>query len=203
MFLLLVEMSNACHHRCNYRNESSLCVERLSSGPSECYLYLYIWRLKGFCCQAVSWLEMTTSGARNRSEPLGILSGAYYVPNLVCSTWPSSCIHHDPSSSGDTISSILTCTSETFHKFYSGPYDTGQLIVDAKKRVLNRFRVDLESNHSKCNRYKLLMAMLDHAPTDSGKRYVATCLAIAGTKGVDTVTEMADQWLEHMFFKSE
>ena len=47
------------------------------------------------------------------------------------------------------------------------------------------------------------MAMLDHAPTDSGKRYVATCLAIAGTKGVDTVTEMADQWLEHMFFKRE
>ncbi|KAL9710801.1 hypothetical protein Ac2012v2_006338 [Leucoagaricus gongylophorus] len=49
--------------------------------------------------------------------------------------------------------------------------------------------------------YKLLMAMLDHAPTDSGKRYVATCLAIAGTKGVDAVAEAADQWLEHMFFK--
>ena len=28
--------------------------------------------------------------------------------------------------------------------------------------------------------------------TDSGKRYVATCLAIAGTKGVDAVIEMAD-----------
>ncbi|KAL9710821.1 hypothetical protein Ac2012v2_006359 [Leucoagaricus gongylophorus] len=108
---------------------------------------------------------------------------------------------HQRSSSGDTISSILTCTSETFHEFYSGPYDTGQLVADAKKSVLNTFRADLESNHSKCNRYKLLMAMLDHAPTDSGKRYVATCLAIAGTKGVDAVTEMADQWLEHMFFK--
>ena len=39
--------------------------------------------------------------------------------------------------------------------------------------------------------------------TDSGKRYVAICLAIARTKGVDMVTEMADQWLEYMFFKSE
>ena len=110
---------------------------------------------------------------------------------------------HQRSSSEDTISSVLTCTSETFHEFYSGPYDTGQLVSDAKKSVLNRFRADLESNHSKCNRYKLLMAMLDHAPTDSGKRYVATVLAIAGTKGVDAVTEAADQWLEHMFFKSE
>ncbi|KAL9710065.1 hypothetical protein Ac2012v2_007127 [Leucoagaricus gongylophorus] len=45
------------------------------------------------------------------------------------------------------------------------------------------------------------MAMLDHAPTNSGKRYVATCLAIARTKRVDAVTEVADQWLEHMFFK--
>ena len=116
---------------------------------------------------------------------------------------PAFIMTHQRSSSEDTISSILTCTSETFHEFYSGPYDTDQLVADAKKSVLNRFRADLESNHSKCNRYKLLVAMLDHAPTDSGKRYVATCLAIAGTKGVDAVTETADQWLEHMFFKSE
>jgi len=47
------------------------------------------------------------------------------------------------------------------------------------------------------------MAMLDHASTDSGKRYVATCLAIAGTKEVDVVAKAADQWLEHIFFKSE
>ena len=45
--------------------------------------------------------------------------------------------------------------------------------------------------------------MLDHAPTDSGKRYVVTCLAIARTKMVNVVTEMTDQWLEHMFFESE
>jgi len=101
------------------------------------------------------------------------------------------------------ISSILTYTSETFHEFYSGPYDTGQLVSNAKNSILNRFCTDLESNHSKYNRYKLLMAMLDHAPIDSGKRYVATVLAIAGTKGVDAVTEVADQWLEHMFFESE
>ena len=42
--------------------------------------------------------------------------------------------------------------------------------------------------------------MLDHATTDSGKRYVATVLAITGTKGLDAVTEVADQWLGHMFF---
>ena len=37
------------------------------------------------------------------------------------------------------------------------------------------------------------MAMLNYALTDSGKRYVATCLAIVGTKGVNIVTEAADQ----------
>lgn len=47
------------------------------------------------------------------------------------------------------------------------------------------------------------MAMLDHAPIDSGKRYVTTVLAIAGTRGVEAVIEVADQWLEHMFLRSE
>ena len=47
------------------------------------------------------------------------------------------------------------------------------------------------------------MVMLDYALTYSGKRYVATCLAIVGTKGVNMVTEAADQQLEHMFFKSK
>jgi len=110
---------------------------------------------------------------------------------------------HQRSSSKDTISSVLTYTSETFHEIYFGPYNTGQLVSNTKKSVFNRFRGDLESNHSKCNRYKLLIAMLDHVPTDSGKRYVATVLAITGTKRVDAVREVADQWLEHIFFKSE
>jgi len=63
----------------------------------------------------------------------------------------SSCIHHDLSVSENTISSILTYKSETFHEFYSGTYNTGQLISYAKKSVLDWFRADLESNHSKCN----------------------------------------------------
>ncbi|KAL9708936.1 hypothetical protein Ac2012v2_007752 [Leucoagaricus gongylophorus] len=108
---------------------------------------------------------------------------------------------HQHSSSEDSISSILSCTSETFHQIYSSPSDTGQLVSNVQKNVLDRFRADLESNHSKCDRYKLLMAMLDHAPIDSGKRYVATVLAIAGTRGVEAVIEVADQWLEHMFLR--
>ena len=47
------------------------------------------------------------------------------------------------------------------------------------------------------------MAMLDHAPIDSEKRYIATVLVIARTKGIDIVIEATDQWLEHMFFKSK
>jgi len=69
---------------------------------------------------------------------------------------------HQRSTSEVTTSSILTCISETFHEFYSSPYNTNQLVADAKKSILNRFHADLESNYSKCNKYKLLMAMLDH-----------------------------------------
>jgi len=112
-------------------------------------------------------------------------------------------ITHQCLSYKDTISSVLTYTLEAFHEIYFGLYNTGQLVSNTKKSILNRFRGDLESNHSKCNRYKLLIAILDHAPTNSGKRYIATVLAITGTKKMDTVREVADQWLEHIFFKSE
>ena len=91
---------------------------------------------------------------------------------------------HQCSSPEDMISSILTCTLETFYEFYSGLYDTSRIVANIKNSVLNRFCTNLESNRSKCNRYKLLITILDHAPTDSEKRYVATCLAIAGTKGL-------------------
>ena len=82
------------------------------------------------------------------------------------------------------ISSILIYTLETFHEFYSGLYDISQIVANAKNSVLNIFCTNLESNYSKCNRYKLLIAILDHTPTGSGKRYVGTCLAIARTKGL-------------------
>jgi len=91
---------------------------------------------------------------------------------------------HQCLSPEDIISSILTCTLETFYEFYSGLYDTSQIVANIKNSVLNRFCTNLKSNHSKCNRYKLLITMLDHAPTDSGKKYVAICLAIAGTDGL-------------------
>ena len=58
--------------------------------------------------------------------------------------------------------------------------------------------MNLESNHSKYNRYKLLIAILDYTPINSEKRYVVIVLAIARTRGVETVIKVADQWLEHM-----
>jgi len=91
---------------------------------------------------------------------------------------------HQCLSPEDMISSILTCTLETFYEFYSGLYDTSQIVANIKNSVLNRFCTNLESNHSKCNRYKLLITMLDHALTDSEKKYIAICLAIAGIKGL-------------------
>jgi len=46
--------------------------------------------------------------------------------------------------------------------------------------------------------------MLEHAPSESGKRYVATVLHIAYTGGgLENVKKVADAWLENMFMKSE
>jgi len=78
-----------------------------------------------------------------------------------CSCFVHPIMTHQCLSSKDIISSVLIYTSETFHEFYSGLYDTSQLVYNAKNNFLNKFHTDLESDHSKCNRYKLLMAMLD------------------------------------------
>ena len=62
---------------------------------------------------------------------------------------------------------------------------------------------DLEPDQQGISTYKLLTAMLEHAPSESGKKYVATVLHIAYTKGLENVQKVADAWLEHMFMKSE
>jgi len=68
------------------------------------------------------------------------------------------------------------------------------------QKDLDKHLKDLEPNRRGISAYKLLTAMLEHAPTESGKRSVATVLHIAYTKGLEKV---ADAWLEHIFFKSE
>ena len=110
---------------------------------------------------------------------------------------------HQRQSSYDSFCSILSCTSDKFEDFYKGGYTTAQLVSDVQKDLLDKHLRDVEPDQRGISTYKLLTAMLEHAPSESGKRYVATVLHIAYTKGLEDVQKAADAWLEHMFMKSE
>jgi len=76
----------------------------------------------------------------------------------------------------ESFSSLLS-----FSTFTKGPYTTAQLASD-EKDLLNRYCKDLGYDPPKVSAYKALMAMLEHAPAESGKTYVATVLHVAKTK---------------------
>jgi len=110
---------------------------------------------------------------------------------------------HQRQSSYESFCNLFSCTPEEFEYFYKGPHTTAQLVSDVQKDLLDKHLRDLEPDQRGISTYKLLSAMLEHAPTESGKRYVATVLHIAYTKGLEDVQKVVDAWLEHMFMKSE
>ena len=116
----------------------------------------------------------------------------------------ASIMGHQRQSSYESFCSILSCKSDDFEDFYKGGYTTAQLVSDVQKDLLDKHLRDLEPDHRGISTYKLLTAMLEHAPSESGKRYVATVLHIAYTGGgLENVKKVADAWLENMFMKSE
>ena len=103
----------------------------------------------------------------------------------------------------ESFCNLFSCTSEEFEYFYKGGYTTAQLVSDVQEDLLDKHLRDVEPDQRGISTYKLLTATLEHAPSESGKRYVATVLHIAYTKGLEDVQKVADAWLEHMFMKSE
>ena len=61
-----------------------------------------------------------------------------------------------------------------------------------QKDLLDRRHQDLDIDQQGTSTYRLLIAMLEHAPAKSGKRYIATVLHITGTKGLDAVRKVAE-----------
>ena len=106
-------------------------------------------------------------------------------------------------SSYESFCSLLSCKSKDFEAFSKGQYTTAELVSDVQKNLLDRYQKDLDIDQRQISPYKLLIAMLKHAPAESGKRYVAAVLLIAATKGLDAVREVADTWVERMFLRSE
>jgi len=57
-----------------------------------------------------------------------------------------------------------------FEEFYNDSYTTTQFISNEQKDFLDRFCKDLDYNPPEIFAYRLLTAMLEHAPIESEKR---------------------------------
>lgn len=69
--------------------------------------------------------------------------------------------------------------------------------------MLSKNREKLKAANDKYRLDKLLDAMFQYAPSDSGKRYVAVALRIAHKKGEDIVVNVAQAWMDHLFLPSK
>jgi hypothetical protein len=108
---------------------------------------------------------------------------------------------HLRSSSVESTCALLSCTSE----IWSDIYDNRKLNTDVLANdVLGRDREKLKAaSHGLYRLDKLLDAMLEHALSDDGKRYVAVALHIAHNKGGDAVVNLAQAWMDHLFLPSK
>ncbi|KAN0133015.1 hypothetical protein V8E53_009188 [Lactarius tabidus] len=104
------------------------------------------------------------------------------------------------SDSLESISTVLTCTSEEFQVFYNNDnLSTEALVQDALKSIISPNTGKLSEADKRYRLHDLLSAMLQHAPDPLGQRYVAVCLHIAHQKGEDGVVNAAKAWLDNLF----
>ncbi|KAF8872400.1 hypothetical protein BD779DRAFT_1679743 [Infundibulicybe gibba] len=100
----------------------------------------------------------------------------------------------------ESICAILRCTSAEFSSVYdSDNLSTNTLCNDALDVIVQNH----EHLRAAEQRYRLdisLIAMLNHAPRECGKRYIAVALRIAGDKGGATVVDIARAWMDYLFF---
>jgi hypothetical protein len=107
------------------------------------------------------------------------------------------------SDSLESISTVLTCTSEEFQVFYDNSnLDTEVLVQDALNTIIPLNKEKLREADKRYRLHDLLSAMLLHAPNPLGKRYVAVCLHVAHKKGEDGVVNAAKAWLDNLFLPS-
>ncbi|KAL0952337.1 hypothetical protein HGRIS_006617 [Hohenbuehelia grisea] len=104
-----------------------------------------------------------------------------------------------------SISSILSCSSETFYNLYNDEnVATHTLCQAALNDIIEPERQQLQDVMAKGNKRfrldELLIGMLEHAPHPDGRRYVAVALHIAHGKGLQAVIEVAQAWLDSLFF---
>ncbi len=106
----------------------------------------------------------------------------------------------DSDGSDDTV---LSLTSENYwDRLETLNLGTDELSQEARRHVI---RPNARRLRAASKRYRLdflLIALLEFAPNDSGKRYITICLHIALRKGPDVVVNAAKAWLDYLVLPS-
>ena len=108
---------------------------------------------------------------------------------------------HKRKRSVESISSILSCTSEEYLDQSDAPIQTEYLCVETHNAI-KAHRPVLRNASQKYHLDHLLAAILDCAISSNGKRYVAVAIIIAHTKRSEAVVNIAKAWMEYLFFPS-
>jgi hypothetical protein len=132
------------------------------------------------------------------------------IPSLIAlttNTLTAVMSSYSRSLSVESTCTVLSCMSEEFMEMYrNDSLNTQVLIDDLLVNTIREKGRDHQRLRTASNKYrldKLLDAMLIHAPTEGGKRYVAIALLIAHQKGGDAIVSVAQAWMDHLFLQSE
>lgn len=99
-------------------------------------------------------------------------------------------------------SSVALAESREYHQRFNLREDV-EMLVNAAKSVVKENEGILRAAKSRGRLDDLLLALLEHAPSDDGKRYVAIVIQMAREKGPQELVSVADAWERYLCIKSE
>ena len=132
-----------------------------------------------------------------------ILSIDFFSIGCILRT-PMSRQHTVPADWAESTCTSLSCTSAEFHELYDNDrLYTNTLSQDAIENIIGLNREHLREANPRYRLDVFLSAMLDMAPNQSGKRYVAVALHIAHKKEKGAVVDIAKAWMDYLFLPSQ
>lgn len=109
---------------------------------------------------------------------------------------------HRHQSSVDSLTSVLTFTSEQYSELFDGPLSLAELVRNAQL-LIGEHHTALVAASDKYRLHDLLLGMMEHAMDADGKRYVAVVLHIASRDGAEGMVRVAQAWMHHLFYPSQ
>ncbi len=106
------------------------------------------------------------------------------------------------SSEDSELPQVTLTNSAEYHRRFKLSEDL-QVLTSTAKDIIQE---NVEQLHKASKRSRLdllLFAMLDHAPSDDGKRYSAIVIQMAQEHGPQEVISVAETWERYLCMKSE